>query len=196
MATKPRNPLNLPWYMFDIYNAQLITSATIPMGNISDVKDVFLTETPIPGLGFSPINQGGFGTRKVSFTLPLVKKGDAVGNLLMLKQFDNLRNPAFGANPSNIFRPSTQFTPNPKVLFFWGSGSGVPLEWWVKKCDPVHRPGLVNRMGFPQYSEIQIELWLDETSPLFKAEETFRKISSYIGMAQGAASTTGAGRRF
>jgi hypothetical protein len=183
---KPFNPVYLPWFMFDMYNLQLITTLTIPSSDISDTKDIVLTETPIPGLSFNPINQGGFGNRKVSFTIPLVKRNNTVGNILILKQFENLRNQAFGINPTNIFRPATQFTPNPKVLFFWGTGSGVPLEWYVKKCDPVHKSQFINRFGYPQYSEISIELWLDETSLLYKAEETFRKISSYLGQVQSA----------
>jgi len=180
---KPYNPVWLPWYMFDLMNIQLITTVTIPT-DITDTKDIVLSETPIPGLAFNPINQGGFGNRKVSFTIPLVKRNNTVGNVTILKQFENLRNQAFGLNPTNIFRQSSQFTPNPKVLFYWGTGSGVPLEWYVKKCDPVHKSQFVNRFGYPQYSEIQIELWLDETSPLYKAEETFRKLSSFTGMVQ------------
>lgn len=182
---KPFSTLNLPWFMFDIYNLQLITTLTIP-SDIQDSKEIVLSETPIAGLAFNPINQGGMGNRKVSFTLPLIKRNNSVGNVLLLKQFENLRNQAFGINPVNIFRASTRFTPNPKVLFYWGTGSGVPLEWYVKKCDFVHKSSFTNRFGYTQYSEISFELWLDETSFLYKAEEVYRKIASYVGMVQSA----------
>ncbi len=174
--------INIPWFIYDIMNTQLIVSKTIPLGNISDTKNIVLSETPIPGLGFSPIQAGGMGNRKIAFTLPLIKRDNTVGNVLLLKQFENLRNPAYGI--ANLFQSVGQFTPNPKVLFYWGTGNAVPLEWFVAKCDPVHTSGFVNNIGLTQYSEISIELWLDETSLLFKAEEEFRKLGSYTAAIQ------------
>ena len=181
----PASPVNIPFFIFDLQNLQLITSVAIP-GDITDSKQIVLTETPIPGLNFNPINSGGMGNRKISFSIPLVKRNNTVGNILMLKQFDNLRNQAFGINPGAIFSSQSQFTPNPKVLFYWGSGSSIPLEWFVAKCDYVHRSSFTNRFGNTQFSEISIELWLDETSLLYRAEETFRKLASYIGMVESA----------
>ena len=186
MAKSLYSPVNLPWFIYDLQNKQLITSASIP-SDIQDTKQVVLTETPIPGLNFNPINSGGFGNRKVSFSIPLVKRNNTVGNVLLLKQFDNLRNQAYGL--SGIFRQSNQFTPNPKVLFQWGTGGAIPLVWYVAKCDYVHKSSFTNRFGATQFSEIAIELWLDETSKLYKAEEIFRKISSYAGMGEGAGET-------
>lgn len=176
----------IPFFIFDLQNLQLITSPHIPIGNITDSKDIVLAETPIPGLGFSPITPGGMGNRKISFTLPLIKKNNTVGNILILKMFDNLRYPAYGLNPAAIFSGALQFNSNPKVLFFWGIGSGVPLEWFVKKCDFSHTSGFVNRFGATQYMEINFELWLDETSLLYKAEETFRKLASILGQTEAA----------
>lgn len=176
----PKFAYNLPWFMFDLDNLQLITSATIP-GEIKDSKDIILTETPIPGQNFQPVTYGGGGNRKISFQLPIVKRNNTVGNVLLLKQFDNLRNRAVGF--TNIF--SNQFQPNPKVLFMWGVGS-VPLVYWVKKCDFTHSENWTNAVGFPQYTLIDIELWLDEKHPLYLAEEVFRKISSLVGMVTNA----------
>lgn len=175
----PFNPYALPWFMFDIQNLQLITSKSIPSSGISDTKEIVLAEQPIPGLNYNPVQPGGGGNRKISFTIPLVKRNNTVGNVLMLKQFDNLRNQAFGL--TNIFRSATQFTPTPKVLYYWGTGS-IPLEYFVKKCDFVQRSQFVNRFGVPQYTDISIELWLDESSLIYKAEEVFRKLASYTGM--------------
>jgi hypothetical protein len=174
------SPVNLPFFIYDIYNLQLITIPHIPLGDISDVKSIVLSETPIPGLGFNPINVGGMGNRKVGFRLPLLKKDNEVGNVMLVKQFENLRNQSFGGNLTGLFTQQAQFTPNPKVLFYWGSGSGVPLEWYVAKCDFDHKSLFVNKNGYPQYSEIEIELILDETSLLYKAEEIFRKFSSIL----------------
>ena len=184
----PYSAVNIPFFMFDFQNFQLITTASIPE-DVTDSKQIVLTETPIPGLNFNPINSGGMGNRKVSFTLPLVKRNNSVGNILLLKQFDNLRNQSFGINPAGIFSAMTQFVPNPKVLFYWGTGSSVPLEWYVAKCDFVHKSSFTNAYGYTQFSEVSMELWLDETSLLYKAEETFRKVASYLGMVENGIDT-------
>jgi len=167
----PNYDFNLPWFMFDISNKQLITTKTVP-GDMADNKEIFLTETPIPGLNYSPVQYGGNGNRKISFTLPLVKRNNTVGNSLLLQQFSALRNQAVGL--LDIF--ATQFNPNPKVLYYWGTGS-VPLIYYVKKCDFSNKKQWTNQLGQPQFSEVNIELWLDENHVLYKAEEAFRKAS-------------------
>ena len=79
MFNVPAYNFNLPWFMYDLNNFQLITSKTVP-GDISDSKKVFLTEVPIPGLNYSPVQTSGNGNRKISFTLPLLKKNNTIGN--------------------------------------------------------------------------------------------------------------------
>lgn len=167
----PSYAYSLPWFMFDISNKQLITSNTIP-GDILDKKDVILTETPIPGLNYSPVQPSGNGNRKITFTLPFIKRNNTIGNSLLISQFHVLRNQAAGLLK---IRP-TQFTPNPKVLYFWGTGS-VPLIFFVKKCDLTHREKWVNQQGIPQFSEANFELWLDEANVVYKAEEMYRMAS-------------------
>lgn len=178
----PKFPFNMPFFILDISNGQLITTPNIP-SDISDRKDVILTETPIPGLNFSPVMQGGGGNRKLAFTLPCIKTNNTVGNLLLLKQFDMLRNQSVGIFSLGI--NVGQFNPFPKVLFYYGIGS-IPLIYFVKKCDRTNKAGWVNAMGYPQYSEIEMELWLDENAPLYKGEEVFRKLSAFTGMVFGA----------
>jgi hypothetical protein len=172
---------NIPFFMLDLSNYQLILSIDSIPSDIKDTKEIVLVENPIPGRNYQPITYGGGGNRKISFTLPLVRKNDKVGNVFLLKQFEMLRNQAQGF--LNIF--SGQFVPTPKVLFYWGIGS-VPLPYWVRKCDATHKQGWVNRFGIPQYSEIDIELWLDESSVLYRAEEIYRRIASIIGIVQTA----------
>lgn len=167
----PNYDFNLPWFMYDISNKQLITTRSVPL-DITDNKEIFLTETPISGLNYAPVQHGGNGNRKISFILPLVKRNNTIGNSLLLQQFSALRNQAVGI--ANIF--TTQFNPNPKVLYYWGTGS-VPLVYYVKKCDFTNKKNWVNQLGQPQYSEVSMELWLDESNIIYKAEETFRKVS-------------------
>lgn len=167
----PEYAFNIPWFIFDLSNGQLISSQTIP-GDITDNKNVILTEVPIPGLNYSPVQPSGNGNRKISFTLPLLKRNNTIGNSLLVQQFHALRNQATGL--LDVF--TDQFKPNPKVLYYWGTGS-VPLVYWVKKCDLTHKQNWTNEMGQPQFSEVNFELILDETHPLYKAEEIFRKTS-------------------
>jgi hypothetical protein len=173
----PNYAFSLPWFMMDISNGQLITSETVP-GDISSRKDVMLTEVPIPGLNFAPVQPSGNGNTKITFTLPLMKRNNTIGNSLLLQQLHALRNQATGL--MNIF--SQQFQPNPKVLYYWGTGS-LPLVYFVKKADFTNKRLWVNQAGQPQYSEVEFELWLDENHPLYKAEEIYRKISVYTASA-------------
>jgi hypothetical protein len=177
MFVTPKFGFNVPWFLFDIYNLQLITSPVIP-SDIKDTKQIILSETPIPGLNYAPINPAGGGNRKISFTLPLIKRNNSVGNVLLLQQFYMLRNQAVGL--VDIFKGSGQFIPTPKVLYFWGTGS-VPLVYFVSKCDATHKQGWVNQFGQPQYSEIEMELILDESDPLYVVEQIYQKISAYTG---------------
>jgi hypothetical protein len=172
----------LNWWMFDLSNFQLITTSIIP-GDIKDVKDVVLSETPIPGQNYQPITYGGGGNKKISFTLPIMKRGGFDGNIGLLKQFENLRNRAGGL----LEISPSQFTPNPKVLYNWGTGS-VPLVYWVKKCDFSHPEGWTNQFSAPQYTLIDMELWLDEANPLNKAEAMVRKIASIANFVATSAS--------
>lgn len=173
----PRFAFNLPWFMVNLSNGQLITGPTIP-GDITDTKDILLTETPIPGLNYAPIQPAGNANRKISFTLPVIKRNNNIGNSNLLQQFQSLRNQATGLK--NIF--GKQFSPNPKVLYYWGTGS-VPLVYFVAKVVITNKKNFVNQFGNPEFSEVQIELILDETSVLYKAEQLYREVGSFAAAA-------------
>lgn len=175
----PNFGYSTPWFMFDLANKQLITSVIIPESDIADTKEVVLTEQPIPGQDFSPVNSGGMGNRKLSFTLPVVKRNNTAGNILILRQFENLRERAFGFN----FRPQDQFTPNPKVLYGYGVNA-VPLIYFVKKCDFRHRQGMTNNLGNPTFTYVDFELWLDEANRYNRQQALVRKVGSLVGMVE------------
>jgi len=172
----PKFGANVPWWMYDLDNQQLITVSTVPE-QIKDAKGIAFVETQIPGRNFQPVHQGGNENRKISFGLKLLKRNNTVGNVLLLKQFELLRNQSAGF--LNIL--PKQFSPNPKVLYYWGTGS-IPLVYWVTKCEFNHHGAQVNAFGNPQYSDVEIELTLDETDPLYKAEEAYRKMQAIAGM--------------
>lgn len=175
-----KGALFVPWFMYDLTNNQLITSRYIP-SDISDTKSIVFTETPVPGLNFQPVMPGGGGNRKISFTLPLLYRTPITGNVPMLKMFDSLRN---RSSFSILGKKGFKFDSNPQVLYFWGTGS-IPLVYWVTKCDATHKQGWVNNFGQPQYSEIDIELMLDETHWLYKGEVMYRAVAGLLGMVQG-----------
>jgi hypothetical protein len=82
--------------MVDLSNMNLITTRTVPEGKIQDSKQIIYTEQPIPGRNYRPVSFGGNGNRKISFTLPVLRRNDATGNMLIIKQFESLRNQARG----------------------------------------------------------------------------------------------------
>jgi hypothetical protein len=167
---------NIYWYMLDLGNYQLITSQICIPGDIKDTKDIGLSEIAIPGLNFQPVTYGGGGNRKISFSIPVINRNSALGNLNTLKMFESLRNQTTGV--TKLF--NGQFTPNPKVLFQWGTAS-TPQEYYVKKCDFMHKEGWINAAGFPTYTTVEMELILDESSPLYAMEEIYRKASAVAG---------------
>jgi hypothetical protein len=169
---------SIPWWMFDLDNKQLLTSRIVP-GDITDDKKIVLVESPIPGLNYEPIMPAGGGNRKVSFMLPVVMRNAVVGNVLLLKQFDLLRNQARGLFN---FGQAKKFTRAPQVLYSWGIGS-VPLVYFVSGARMVHKQGWINARGQPQYTEVEIELTLDEENPLYKVEEAWRMAAAVMGMA-------------
>jgi hypothetical protein len=168
---------HIPFFIYDIRNKQLITSKRIP-SDIQDNKSIVFSETPIAGLNYDPLSFGGMGNRKISFSIDLVKKNNNVGNVLMVKQFENLRNQPFGFK--NLFRKSGQFVGGNKVLYHWGTSNFIPVVWYVTKCNFNHKSAFTNRFGYTQYSTIDIELLLDETNPIFRVEDMFRKLSGFV----------------
>jgi hypothetical protein len=173
----PNFPYYIPWFMYDIDNQQLITSKIVP-SDIIDSKSLIYAEIQIPGLNGQPIQAGGFGNNKISFTLKIIKRDGLLGNLAMLKQFDQLRQPK--SDLKNILKKGTQFQSNPKVLYYWGIGR-APQIWYVTICDFVHRQNWINQLANPKYTDLSIELTLDEFNPINKLEDTFRKIIALTG---------------
>jgi len=175
-------PQIIPWYMFILDINYLIISPNIP-NEISDSKKIIYAETSIPGLSYSPVSSGGFGNRKINFTLKLINRKTPDGNTSILKLYELLRNPT--SNIVDVFSQSSQFKQNPKVLYNYGIGS-VPLVWYVTKCDFNHFGQYSTAIGNSKISDISIELTLDETNITNKIEEVFRQFSALIGIERSA----------
>jgi len=172
--------LNLPWFIFVRDAGPLITSRTIPT-QITDSKGITLSEQAVPGLNYQPVIPGGNQNRKIAFTLPIVSRVALVGNSPMLAQFEMLRNQV----QSLTAGLDKRFNPNPRVLYMWGTGA-ISLPCIVSKVDFTHRGDLVNAQGAPQYTEVSVELIVDEGDPLFAMEDQFRQALAKIGTFQAA----------
>jgi len=173
-------PRIIPWYMFILDANLLITSPTIP-GDITDNKNILFAETTIPGLDYAPISSGGFSNRKVGFSLTVVQRQTLLGNSNLLKLYEVLRNPT--NTLADIFSQSSQFTQNPKVIYNYGIGS-APLVWYVSKCSFTHKGQYTNAVGNPQFTNIQIELTLDEKDVTNQIEKVYRQFASLVGSVE------------
>lgn len=170
---------HVPWWILDIANRQLITTPIIP-GDISDSKSINWAEMQIPGMNYQPVSYGGLGNKEVSFNLMLLKRNKTVGNIPLLKQFEQLRQPKVSLG--GIFKKSRQHTEPPRVLYNWGVGT-IPLVYMVSSVSFVHKSMMTNQTASPQNTEVSITLKLDESHPLNRAEEMFRKVMAAGGAA-------------
>jgi len=173
-------PRIIPWYMFILDANLLITSPIVPT-EITDNKSILFAETTIPGLDYAPISAGGFGNRKISFTLQIIQRKSLDGNVNLLKLYEVLRNPT--STLADIFKQSSQFKQNPKVIYNYGIGS-APLVWYVTKCNFVHLGQYTNAIGNPKFTNVNIELTLDEKNFTNQMEKVFRQFASMVGSAQ------------
>jgi len=182
----PGLDLNIGWFMFDIDNLQLITNKYIP-SEINDNKSIFYVETEVPGLSYSPVAFSGMGNRKLSFSFSIIEKNNSIGNLIILSQMKQLRQPKTGLLG---VLGDEQFKSNPRVLYSWGTGS-IPLVYYVSKCDFVHKSNMTNQVGSPQNSEVQIELILDEPNVLNQVENTISSLTSKLATVNNVVNSVG-----
>jgi hypothetical protein len=168
--------------MYDLSNNNVITSRTIPEGKIQDSKQIIYAEQAIPGRNYQPVSFGGNGNRKISFTIPILRRNDVYGNSFIIKQFEALRNQTMGFLE---FTPAGQFTENPQVLFQWGHNP-VPQIYFVSKCDFEHDAAFVNALSIPQLTNVSMELILNEEDPLYDLEKAFRVLYSFVGNIDNA----------
>jgi len=173
-------PRILPWHMFILDVNLLITSPFVP-DTITDTKDIIFAETTIPGLDHSPVSSGGFGNRKISFDLQIIQRKTLNGNSSILKLYDILRFPS--SSLLDVFKQNSQFNQNPKVIYNYGIGS-APLIWYITKCKFTHLSRFTNAVGSPQFSNVSLELTLDEKAFTNRMEKVFREFSAIIGSVE------------
>lgn len=166
----------IPWFMFDMGNYELLTLPNVPL-EVKSTKEIKWAESEVPGGSTRPLQFSNFGPQMVAFQIKLVDRNPYVGNLPILKQFEKLRTPVEGALALLLGNLSPA---NPKVLFWYGTGNLLPLVYYVTRMDFNHI--MISNLGFPEATDIDIELKLDEYHVLYKAERVARMVLSMAGM--------------
>lgn len=158
-----------------IGGSNVLSSNIIPE-QITFNKPINYSQKAIPGGRTSIPEFNNFGATTVSFTVTHVNVNSEFGVVGVQKFFESLRQPeerydsgtsALGTLVGN----SPPFIANPKVIYFYGTGS-VPMVYFVTKVD--FTLGRFNRNSFPQAITVGIDLVLDENGALYNAESAFR----------------------
>lgn len=180
MGLQFKNPLGsfrLPFFMVDEGNYEVIVLPNVPL-TIQSSKPINWADTEVPGMPFQAKQFSSFGAMELSFSIKLANRNPIWGNLPILKQFEKLRTPVEGIFTLIFNQPNNA---NPKVLFWYGAGTMLPLTYYVTECEFEHEA--FNQMGFPTITNIDISLTLDEDSYLYDAERISRMVLSMTGMA-------------
>lgn len=159
-------------------NTRIFTSNTVP-DSISSQKQMSYEQLQIPGGRASIPKFGSMQAKKISFSLKLARFNNQTGVNPDVKFFEMLRYPFFRlqeigngfSQGSKLFK---DFTPNPKVLYFWGTGA--VLNYFVTNVNIDLSK--FNNLGFPQVATISLDLELDEDGALFTAEMKYMQIVS------------------
>ena len=165
----------IPWFILNVESKELIVLPNVPM-EITSTKDAKYTQTAVPGASADSIQFAGLGATKLSFSIILLKKDPIVGNMPTLKQFENLRVPKFSVVDGLI--PPANNKP-PAIWFWYGSGMTAPQEYHVSKMEFRHK--MYNRMGFPQHTDINVELIMNEHTKFYTFEKYSRAVLSTLG---------------
>lgn len=187
-VTNPQGLLNVGklnvktnWWLFDLDNKQLISLTTAPR-SVSNTQSIKYTNLSVPGLDYEPSNYSGIGNQKISFSIQAIARNDILGNQILIKQFEALRKPSVGL--TSLYAKREIFVPNPRVLIQYGTGSAVPLVYFVKKCDFVNSEW--TSTGYPKVTDIALDLELDGTHPINVAESIAIKAGTLVGTLQSA----------
>jgi len=153
------------------------------------------TEKPINYIELSNIGGSarekvftGFENTVVSFTLVLIDKGDPFGVTEEIAYFEALREPDAGLlGIAGSFFGNENYPP-PQVLFNWGTGSLVPLVWFVDdvsiKNTNFFTDEISGIIGIPWRSEVTISLSKDEDNIFNKANQISKKVAQIAGSAE------------
>lgn len=178
-----KSKFRMPFFMVDWSNLNLIMLPNVPTG-VRSVKAVKWVQTDLPGKSHSAMQFGNMAPTEVSFSIKVVFMDAIIGNQPYLKQFELLRNPvdSFASRLIGAKNPA-----NPRVLFWYGTGTTIPLIYYVSQCDFLHN--YFNKMGYPTVTDVEMKLILDEEHVLNNAEWLARQVLALVGTGLGAYKT-------
>lgn len=168
-------------------NLNIITNKSIPESTSSS-RALNYSEVQIPGGGTAIPKFGSIGAKHIGFSLKVVNFNKKLGVVPKVAAFERLRTPAVGALTEIVNTVTgsrdAPFTPNPRVLYYYGTGS-FPMIYFVTKCDLVL--SYPNYRGNPQVAEVTMELIMDESSKLYHVERAYKQLMGRIGAFQSIA---------
>lgn len=168
----------IPWFILNLDSKELIVLPNVPL-EIKSTKETRFSQTQVPGASTDMIQFSGLGPTKISFDIKLLKKDNIVGNMPTLKQFENLRVPIFSVFDGLV--PPTDNQP-PKIIYWYGSGMTLPQTYYVSRCDFSHK--MYNQLGYPQMTDISMELMMDEHTILYTFEKYARAVLAVLGTVE------------
>lgn len=136
----------------------------------------------------------GFENTVINFTLTLIDKENPFGVTNAIEYFEALREPDAGLlGIAGSFWGNENYPP-PQVLFNWGTGSLVPLVWFVDSVVirnvRFFSDDVSGMVGVPWQSEVTITLSKDEENVFNKANQIAKKVSQIAGSAESIAKET------
>lgn len=174
----------LPWFLIIPEFGLTITSPTIPT-SISDNKKIIYSEVPVIGKNYKQKIGVRNENRILTMTLPIINRKTLAGNSNILQAFELLRNsdtPSI-SNLLSSFSGSQLFQRVPQVIYSWGTHS-TPMYYFVNNVSFEHKSDMTNIAGFSQFTNVTLELELDEDSLLYKMSTISRRVQAIAGLAE------------
>lgn len=170
-------PKKIPWFIYIYKTSFLLTSNNVP-DQVSSSRQINRPEQSIPGGGTAIAKYGNMGPLKIAFQIKIGAFNDELGVIDQLKFFEQLRTPVTNSFISS-FGTAPPFTPNPEIIYWYGTGTLMPLFYYVTKCD--YTVTKFNRWGYPQVASVDCEFVLNEESDMYRAEVLASKVLTVTG---------------
>jgi hypothetical protein len=154
--------------------------------SVESEKKISYTITPNIGGAFKRRYFSGFESKQVSFKLVLIDMESPTGVLEEISYFEQLREPDPGILGLATLYGNENYPP-PQILFQFGV-SFLPLVWDVLDVkisgDHYYSGSVRGVIGVPKKADIILELALDESNIINKANQIAKKADMYAASAK------------
>jgi hypothetical protein len=155
---------------------------------ISTQKKINYFEAPNIGGSSHKKYFTGFGNKQINVTLTCINKESPLGVSPEIAFFETLREPDIGLKEIFSFSSGNENYPPPQVLWTFGTGSLVPLVYYVDDVNiktSMLMDGIITGViGIPRRADITIQLSLDEDNVLNKANRMAQKASAIVASVE------------